>query len=83
MRLVMIEWIDSSSAISDRRWHGFDEIKSVAPTTPCKSVGWLLDEKSGPSGYKCIVPHITEEEFGLGDMSIPNKAIIKITVLRK
>ncbi len=83
MKLVMIEWVDSHSGDG---WRQIDEIKASCGPVYCRSVGWLASEKNG---HKVIVPHISGEKnadivvYGRGDLTIPVKAIVKITVLKK
>jgi len=83
MKLLLIEWLDSHAG---RGWKDLDEIESAAEPLYCRSVGWLLKETKD---CKVIVPHIGGEENGnimiqgLGDLTIPTKAIIKITVLKE
>jgi len=83
MKLVLIEWLDSHSG---RGWQTIEELERAAEPLYCRSVGWLLKETKH---CKVIVPHIGGEEngdillLGCGDLTIPAKAIIKITVLKE
>ena len=82
-KLVLIEWIDSHSG---RGWKSIEEIEETAEPLHCRSVGWLVKETKH---VKVIVPHIGGEKNGniilqgCGDLTIPTKAIIKMTTLRK
>jgi hypothetical protein len=82
LKLVLIEWIDISAG---RDWQPVDQIKEDCKPMFCRSVGWLVTERNG---CKTIIPHLSGEKNegimveGRGDLTIPNKAIIKITVLR-
>ena len=84
MKLVLIEWLDSHSGA--RRWQPLREIVRNAEPVICRSVGWLVHDSKR---CKVIVPHISGEKnegvipYGDGDLSIPAKAIIKTTVLRR
>lgn len=81
--LVLVEWLDSHAG---RGWQDFDRLNQ--PTAPlyCRSVGWLVSESKD---CKTIVPHIAGEKDGdrmmqgCGDLVIPTKAIVKMTVLQK
>ena len=87
MKLVMIDWEDSS-AIGHGVWHDVAIAKSDnnKDALLCRSVGWLLvDTKDS----KVIVAH---QSFGgpdgllnqiSGDMIIPTSAIRKYTILSK
>ncbi|KKN79665.1 hypothetical protein LCGC14_0338690 [marine sediment metagenome] len=83
MKLVLIEWIDSHSG---RGWRTTEEIERCAEPLYCRSVGWLIKETKQ---VKVIVPHIAGEKNGdiilqgCGDLTIPTKAIIKITTLKE
>ena len=82
MKLVLVDWVDSHSG---RGWRNFDELKETATPLYCRSVGWLLTETKG---CFVLVPHIYAEKNGAivhqgcGDMTIPKRAVGKITVLR-
>lgn len=81
-KLVLIEWLDSHSG---RGWQTIDELQRSAEPLYCQSVGWLLSDMEN---CKVIVPHIAGERNGetmmqgFGDLTIPTKAIMKMTVLR-
>ncbi len=81
-RLVLVEWLDSHSG---RGWQDYDQLERAAELLYCRSVGWLVMETKE---CKVIVPHIAGEKNGdimlqcCGDMTIPTKAIVKLTVLR-
>jgi hypothetical protein len=63
-----------------------EQLGQAAEPLYCRSVGWLLRD-----GKECklIVPHIAGEKNGeillqgCGDLAIPTRAIVKLTVLRK
>jgi len=80
MKLVLIDWIDSHSG---RGWQAVEQLETTAEPLYCRSVGWLLKESNG---CKVIVPHLAGEKQGCfqgcGDITIPNKAILKTTILR-
>ena len=82
MKLVLVEWVDSSHTV---RWTPMDEIEQDTDPCFCRSVGWLAKKSS--TGL-VIVPHVSAERGnaphqGLGTMTIPLKAVTKLTVLRK
>jgi len=62
-----------------------EDIKGGAKPLYCRSVGWLVSESGG---CKVIVPHIAGEKNtdimlqGSGDLTIPNKSIVKVTTIR-
>jgi hypothetical protein len=80
--LLLIEWVDSHSG---RGWHSLEDLERAAEPLLCRSVGWLALEND-----KCmvIVPHVSSEKNGNtalqygGDITIPKKAIIKISVVK-
>lgn len=81
-KIVLIEWLDSHSG---RGWQDLDTIEEKALPLYCRSVGWLIKETEQ---CKVIVPHISGEENedimlqGCGDLVIPTKSIVKMSVLR-
>jgi hypothetical protein len=81
-KLVLIEWLDIHAG---RGWQSMDEIAESCEPLYCRSVGWLVSEKNG---HKTIVPHLSGEKngdilvHGRGDITIPAKAIVNMTVLR-
>ena len=81
-KIVLIEWLDSHSG---RGWQTLDELEGKTEPLYCQSVGWLIKETKD---CKVIVPHISGEENGdimlqgCGDMIIPNKAIIRVKLLK-
>ena len=83
MQLVLIEWEDSHSG---RGWQDACAIGVAAEPLYCRSVGWLVSENKQ---CKVVVPHIAGEKNGnamlqgCGDLTIPAKAIVKMTVLRR
>lgn len=83
MKLVLIEWLDAHAGSG---WQTVEQLERVAEPLYCKSIGWLVAERSD---CKVIVPHVSKEKngetmlTGCGDLTIPNKSIMKLTVLRK
>lgn len=83
MKLILIDWLDAHSG---RGWHPMEEIEDAAQPLRCRSVGWLVSEAGN---CKVLVPHIYGEKndgiviHGCGDLTIPNEAILKMTVLRQ
>jgi hypothetical protein len=81
-KLVLIEWIDSHSGSG---WRPLDEIADAAEPVYCRSVGWLV---SDDNGTKVLVANLSGERngnlrvFGNGDIAIPNRSIVKLSVLR-
>lgn len=80
-RLVLIDWIDSHS--SHQGWNPIEELEESTAPLPCRSVGWIV---SRANGVTTIVPHISGgddlKEFGRGELTIPDLAIVKITDLK-
>jgi hypothetical protein len=83
MKLVLVEWVDSHAG---RGWQDMPRIESAAQPLYCRSVGWLASEAGD---CKVLVPHIAGEKNGeialqgSGDLTIPNRAIVKMRVLSK
>ncbi len=83
MKLVLVEWLDSHAG---RGWQDIDCLRKAAEPLHCRSVGWLLEDRKD---CKVLVPHLSGEKNGgivlqgSGDLTIPSKAITKMTVLRK
>jgi len=81
-KLVLVEWIDSHSG---NGWQPLDQIEKAAEPVYCRTVGWLISEQNGT---KVLVSSISGERnenirlFGKGDIAIPAKAILKMSVLR-
>jgi hypothetical protein len=80
-KLVLVEWLDSHAG---RGWQDVARLDTVATPLYCRSVGWLWSENKD---CKVIVPHLAGEKNGevmqgSGDLVIPAKAIVKMTVLR-
>lgn len=82
--LVLIEWVDACGCSTD--WREIAKLKEDKPMI-CKSVGWLTDQDVDNREFVTIVPHVTPgdheraEEHGCGDMTIPRRAILKVTHL--
>jgi hypothetical protein len=83
MKLVLVEWVDSYSM---HGWKPLDNLIKECEPLLCRSVGWLASKKNG---HVLIVPHLSGEQnegitvYGTGDITIPAKAIRKMTVLRE
>ena len=81
MKLVLVEWLDAHAG---RGWQTVEQLERAAEPLYCRSVGWLVAERDD---CKVIVPHIAGEEegaeflTGCGDLTIPNKAIVRFTAL--
>lgn len=85
MKLVLIEWVDSHSIPGG--WKPLDDAaENLAAPLHIRSVGWLVSESGGA---KVVAPHISGEKNGdcelcvRGEISIPDRAVVKMTVLRK
>lgn len=82
MPLLLVEWVDSHSG---KGWQPMSEIEAAARPIHCRSVGWLVSERSGTT---VLVAHVSGEnvddirQFGAGDMAIPTKAIVRRDKLR-
>jgi hypothetical protein len=82
MKLVMVEWLDAHSG---RGWQTMEQLEFAAEPLYCRSVGWLFSERKD---CKVIVPHLSGGKddktalTGCGDLTIPNRCIVKLTVLR-
>ncbi len=83
MKLVLVEWNDSHSGSG---WQPLDELAGGAAAVKCQSVGWLVSEANG---HKVIVPHISGgasdgvRPYGRGDITIPERCITRMRVLRR
>lgn len=81
-KLVLIEWLDSHSG---RGWQPLDEIQHETEPAHCRSVGWLVAQNKKSA---VLVPHISGEKngdlrlFGRGEITIPTKAVVRMTVLK-
>ena len=79
MKLVLVQWVDSAQTI---RWTYLDEIRETP--LQCASAGWIVKKTKEAL---TIAPHVSAEQDksphqGCGSMTIPMKAISKITELR-
>ena len=81
MRLVFVEWLDSSGCSA-----GWQELEGASgrPVT-CKSVGWLFHDAKD---CKVIIPHLSVPAKncpaqGAGDMTIPAKSVVRMVTLRE
>lgn len=81
MKLVLIEWMDSHST-GDKAWQRIDEVRESCRPMINSSVGWLVSETNG---QKQLVSSLMgfNKTFCGGDIVIPNKCVVKMTVLRK
>ncbi len=83
MKLILVEWVDSHSG---RGWQDLDNLKKASVPLYCRSVGWLASERNG---CVVLVPHLSGEKndsialHGCGDLTIPKKAIVRTTILRR
>jgi len=83
MKLVLIDWVDSHAG---RGWQDMARIERAAEPLRCRSVGWLV---STAGDCKVIVPHLAGEGNGevvlqgAGDLTIPNRCIVKMRVLSR
>jgi hypothetical protein len=79
VKLVLIEWIDSLGCGSS-----WEKLEHAQPRIAhCRSVGWLLHDGDD---CKTVVPHVAPDQGtvkaqGVGDMTIPAVAIIRIIEL--
>lgn len=88
MKLVVIDWVDSSSVAGGHTWHGVETVKDDCniEALMCRSVGWLLVDGRDA---KTIIAHqafgSTQHDLNAvsGDMTIPVCAIRKMKVLQK
>jgi hypothetical protein len=82
MKLVLVEWLDAHAG---RGWQNSERLEEAAEPLYCRSVGWLFSDNKK---CKVIVPHIAGEQNkkiiiqGCGDLTIPTKSVVKMTVLR-
>jgi hypothetical protein len=78
-RLVLIEWEDSHG---DGVWQQLDDSLEDRAVV-CRSVGWLvLDGEQA----KVVAPHMSQQEPGVplqgcGIMTIPTRAVLRVTPL--
>lgn len=83
MILVLVECLDAHAG---RGCQAKDQLEEAAEPLYCRSVGWLFADSKK---CKVIVPHIAGEQNktiilqGCGDLTIPTKAVVKMTVLRE
>jgi hypothetical protein len=75
VKKVEIQWIDSKT--SPNEWEYLDGLESLKPPL-CQSVGFLIEDTPE---YKTIVHTISTTQI-LGRITIPNRCIKKIKVLR-
>ncbi len=73
-KLVLVEWLDSRRG---EGWVRLDELESTV--TRCRSVGWIVAKDRDSV---TLAGHLGENpDQCCGDLTIPNKAIIKTTPL--
>ena len=85
MKLVLVEWLDACSEKSG--WHSVEFVTDRMEALHIRSVGWLARESKQEI---LLLPHVAGEKNKVpvnlacaGDLTIPKKTIIKMTVLRK
>jgi hypothetical protein len=82
MRLVLVEWVDSSSGDG---WRPLDELAKTAVAVHCRSTGWVASDSDEAIA---LVSHISGERNGnirlfvTGDIAIPKCAVVRITDLQ-
>ena len=82
MKLVLVEWVDSSSS---NGWTDIAALKRDIGPVHCRSVGWLASEKGAE--FLLLLPHTASAKPGdepsqaNGDISIPLCAVLKTTWL--
>ena len=84
MDLVQVEWWDHSSR-TDRGWYPLESHKAEAAALKCISVGFVAHRDKDVT---VIIPHVyvAEEGWqqkGCGDMTLINKAIHSIKILKR
>jgi hypothetical protein len=83
MKLVLVSWMDSHSG---RGWRDLDDLRTITEALECRSVGWVLRKTKKAI---TLLPHLAGEKNGrivlqaCGDMTIPRKAITRITVIKE
>ncbi len=79
MKLVLIEWMDSTGCSTN--WQELEVIGRPKPLS-CRSVGWLCHEGADSV---VIVPHSADVEDGkkqgCGDMTIPKCCVLRMVEL--
>jgi len=76
MKIVEIEWLDSTESI---RWHDVEEVAKLNPTL-CRSVGYLA--RKDKVAVVVMAHHSQDTNEGCGIMTIPPKAVKKIRYLK-
>jgi hypothetical protein len=82
MKLVLVEWLDSHAGDG---WQSIGDIAEACQPLHCRSVGWLVSESND---CKTLVPHLAGDKSGKvlsqgsGDLTIPNRSILRVRVLR-
>lgn len=81
-RLLYLEWVDSSS--NARTWTHLDDVVADRMESPCKSVGWVVNETKNFITLVSTIDGVNkpEDRCCAGDISIPKCAIVKRRVLR-
>jgi hypothetical protein len=75
-QLVLVEWLDSRRG---EGWVRLDELENTV--TKCRSVGWII---SKDRQSVTLAGHLGENPAQCcGDLTIPRRAISKITQLRQ
>ena len=76
MKLVYVEWVDSSSL--DRVWNSESLIRECS-VCRCRSVGWIVHETED---HLTIAGHSDGDEHWSGEMTIPKAAIKRRKILK-
>jgi hypothetical protein len=80
--LVYVEWDDSYGCTS--HWRRIDDPFPAPDPIICRSVGWLVHDGKG---HKVVVPHLAQPVDdhwdGMGELTIPTAAVLKLTHLRR
>ena len=79
--LVLITWDDSHHGSG---WKWLDEIMAKNEQCLCFSVGWMAARSKT---HTTLIPHVSCGEGlrtqGLGEMTIPNRAIVSVKILKR
>lgn len=80
MRIVEVEWVDSSQQM-DRAWYEKSEMTAAAEKGPltCRSVGYLLHEDA--RHLSLVNSSTLDGEVG-APLSIPRGCVVAVTELR-
>lgn len=80
-RLVIVEWIDSSSG---EGWRPTDELATQTAPVRCQSVGWVLAETKEAIVLVAHTSggHNSYREYARGDISIPKGCVTRVRKLK-